>query len=1101
MTKRLLSVLLVTVLLCSCVAGLTLSSFAATTGIYAPYPLIEYGYSSTVTCGTIRYVSQVSSDSYFYSAYWPSSTFGYYTGPSVECGTASISMALSYIGINKTANDILSANNGATVFGTGWGGSTYKSYSASALATATDNYINGNGKYSPPVIHIPGYSTAGHYVVVIGRSGSTYQILDPWQRTVTSMTVSGASATYSKYGSTTYDTIDQIHQWYNANAVISSGSSSGSTSDSTTSSYLSGLEFFPAYGKIQCKVVKTVNSEPCSVGSNGSVEIESYALGDIYTATGIYKNNFGNYWYRVTTSSGKVGYVYGDNFDMIEQLTSDITLTGATYPNGHVAGSGFNVTGTVNGPYNKLTDVTLTVYNGFGTTGSKAMTCSATPSGTSFALAYSAIDSGSKFGSLTTGQYTYVLTASYQSYSANGPTTLNSHSGTVTLASEYFMVIPSAANQSTCSHNFTVTPFEGSSCTSGGTGLKSCTKCGLIEEGTLDPTGHVYGDWQIVSPASCTANGIRTRSCTGCGVTQTENIAAYGHSYSITSSVPGSCTVAGSTTYTCSRCNHSYTENTSAGSGHNYDDGVIITQATCISTGVRLYTCKTCGSSYKKSIYATGHNYVTKVTAPTCSKNGYTTYTCSGCGDSYQSDVVPATNVHSYKSTVTKPTCTQNGYTTYTCTSCGSSYKDNIVSATGHKYSSAVTKPTCTQSGYTTYTCSSCKHSYTDNIVSANGHKFTSAVTKPTCTTAGYTTLTCSTCGTTQTGNTVTALGHSYKNGSCTACGAKDSNASTVTKPTLALSYPSLSFEDQIQYNVYFTVADGKDIVEMGLITFASKLTGGTIANAVDVIPGYAASGSSYMVHTNGIPGKNLGDALYFKVYAKLSDGSYAYSDVAGYNAVAYAKSVLGSSTSSMKAKALVVAMLNYGAASQEFFNYKTDELMNSFLSEAGRKLVSAYDESMIDPVVAADSGRAGHFVMNKTAFTNIYPTVSFEGAFSINYYLTTGLTPDNGITFCYWDAETYASTDRLTTANATGIVKMTQDGDRWYACVEGIAAKDMDKTIYIAAIYKSGGTTYTTSVIAYSLGKYCSTIAARGDAFGEAAAVYGYYAKQYFAG
>ena len=219
MRKRLFSLLLVCVL----VAGLlpVLPAQAASQSSYSPYAMIEYGYSSAVICGTVRYMSQVSSDSYFYSSYWPSSTFGYYTGPSVECGTASMSMALSYIGVNATPKTILEANNGATVFSYGWGGSTYKSVSASSLTTAVSNYINGNGKYSPPVIHIPGYSSAGHYVVVVGQiSSGKYQILDPWQRTVTTMTVSGTSATYSKYGSTTYDTIDQIHQWYKADASI-----------------------------------------------------------------------------------------------------------------------------------------------------------------------------------------------------------------------------------------------------------------------------------------------------------------------------------------------------------------------------------------------------------------------------------------------------------------------------------------------------------------------------------------------------------------------------------------------------------------------------------------------------------------------------------------------------------------------------------------------------------------------------------------------------------------------------------------------------------------------------------------------------------------
>ena len=182
-------------------------------------------------------------------------------------------------------------------------------------------------------------------------------------------------------------------------------------------------------------------------------------------------------------------------------------------------------------------------------------------------------------------------------------------------------------------------------------------------------------------------------------------------------------------------------------------------------------------------------------------------------------------------------------------------------------------------------------------------------------------------------------------------------------------------------------------------------------------------------------------------------------------------------------------------------FGYNTDNLMNSFLSAGAQSQIAAYNESMVDDVVNASSAKAGHFVMNKTAYKKVYPSVSFEGSFAINYYIETGLTPDSGVTFLYWDAETYEKADKLTNANATGMVPMTFDGTRWHAAVEEIAAKDMDKTVYVAAIYRSGGTSYTTSVIAYSLGKYCETIATNGNAFGMATAVYGYYAKAYFNG
>ena len=99
-----------------------------------------------------------------------------------------------------------------------------------------------------------------------------------------------------------------------------------------------------------------------------------------------------------------------------------------------------------------------------------------------------------------------------------------------------------------------------------------------------------------------------------------------------------------------------------------------------------------------------------------------------------------------------------------------------------------------------------------------------------------------------------------------------------------------------------------------------------------------------------------------------------------------------------------------------------------------------------------------------------------------------------------YWDAATYASLDVLTPANTTGVLTMAQDGNNWAAAIEGIAAKTIDKTVYVAAIYTSGDAVYPTGVIAYSLGNYCKTIAGNGNAFGAATAVYGYYAKAYFA-
>ena len=67
---------------------------------------------------------------------------------------------------------------------------------------------------------------------------------------------------------------------------------------------------------------------------------------------------------------------------------------------------------------------------------------------------------------------------------------------------------------------------------------------------------------------------------------------------------------------------------------------------------------------------------------------------------------------------------------------------------------------------------------------------------------------------------------------------------------------------------------------------------------------------------------------------------------------------------------------------------------------------------------------------------------------------------------------------------------------------MEGIAAKMLDQTYYVAGVYTdANGNTYSTGVVAYSLSKYCMNNAyGNMGALAQATAMYGYYADQYFA-
>ena len=326
--------------------------------------------------------------------------------------------------------------------------------------------------------------------------------------------------------------------------------------------------------------------------------------------------------------------------------------------------------------------------------------------------------------------------------------------------------------------------------------------------------------------------------------------------------------------------------------------------------------------------------------------------------------------------------------------------------------------------------------------------------------------------------------------------------------PVITFKYPTLSFEGEVYYNVYFSVTEGEAAPEdLGLLTWYNRpesLAAATYDTAEAIIPGavYNAGTNTYMLRTEGVPAKRLGDNMYLRIYARLKDGSYVYSPVTYYNAKRYASDILTNSTNN-NMKSLVVAMLNYGAAAQIHFGHNTDSLMNAGLTPQQQALAKNYSPDMISGLVKPDSAKTVNFKSNG-GFSDGYPSVSFDGAFAINYYLVPRHAVDGDMTLYCWDLSTYNAATTLTEENATDKVTMSVGTDFCFAAFTGIAAKQIDETVFVAAVYESGGTRYNSPVITYSLGAYCADQIANGSAtmqdFARATVVYGDTAKAYFA-
>lgn len=180
----------------------------------------------------------------------------------------------------------------------------------------------------------------------------------------------------------------------------------------------------------------------------------------------------------------------------------------------------------------------------------------------------------------------------------------------------------------------------------------------------FDGHDHVFGEWEIVTPATCTTDGVQIRKCTVTGCTlengiQTEVIPMLGHSWAteFTIDTPATCTTAGSKSKHCTRdgcdgktevttiaaaghsfatdwtsdennhwhgstCGHNVKDGLSA---HEWDSGTVTKAATCSEEGERTYTCSVCNSTKTEPISKIAHTEVTDPAVPaTCTQTGKT---------------------------------------------------------------------------------------------------------------------------------------------------------------------------------------------------------------------------------------------------------------------------------------------------------------------------------------------------------------------------------------------------------------------------------------------------------------------------------------------
>ena len=198
--------------------------------------------------------------------------------------------------------------------------------------------------------------------------------------------------------------------------------------------------------------------------------------------------------------------------------------------------------------------------------------------------------------------------------------------------------------------------------------------------------------------------------------------------------------------------------------------------------------------------------------------------------------------------------------------------------------------------------------------------------TDATCTEDGQILYTCEVCGDTYT-DTLTAPGHSFENGVCVNCGNADEQN--------VLSFYSISLTGDIALNYYMSLTDAMAADENAyiLITYAD---GEQVKIPVTEGKQTTYNGNEYYKFAASVAAKEMTDDIKMQLIWENGSGKeYVYS-IKGY-----ADAIISGDYKD-ELKALVTAMLHYGAYAQTHFAYNTDKLANEGLDAVDLSAVTA---------------------------------------------------------------------------------------------------------------------------------------------------------------
>ena len=272
---------------------------------------------------------------------------------------------------------------------------------------------------------------------------------------------------------------------------------------------------------------------------------------------------------------------------------------------------------------------------------------------------------------------------------------------------------------------------------------------------------------------------------------------------------------------------------------------------------------------------------------------------------------------------------------------------------------------------------------------------------------------------------------------------------------------------------VFYAEIEGAEPKNTQMMFWTSPQDEYTLENAELTVYSSGKDSNGYKFEYKNISSKEMSKEVYARLVTTNDEGETLYGKLPDepYSVVAYANNMMKKNKS---LEPLLVKMLNYGAAAQEYFGSE-NKPANAHLTANQRATDFTKSYSSKDAVISENVGEKSK--------AEIYgSTLSLEGDISINYYT---ICPDeyDRVGMLFWNEEAYSRTDKhIIGTESRRATDYQTNGDYKIFTYGNIVSREMYSSVYARLYTVKNGVYSYSDIKKYSVRDYAARQLAKND-------------------